>query len=69
MGGGGGGGRGGGGISSGRRASDHAERRRCAIVLATHLVQGGALEERDTDALLGWAVRTWRKCNCSNFNK
>ena len=31
--------------------------RRSAIVLATHLIRGGALEERDEDALLGWAVR------------
>lgn len=31
--------------------------RRSAIVLATHLIRGGALEVRDEDALLGWAVR------------
>lgn len=39
------------------RSGDPDARRRSAIVLATHLIRGGALEERDEEALLGWAVR------------
>ncbi|CAM9812805.1 unnamed protein product [Ectocarpus sp. 12 AP-2014] len=39
------------------RSGDPDAERKSAIVLATHLMRGGALEERDEDALLGWAVR------------
>ncbi|CAN0147301.1 unnamed protein product, partial [Scytosiphon promiscuus] len=39
------------------RSGDPDTRRRSAIVLATHLMRGGALEERDAEALIGWAVR------------
>ncbi|CAM9550164.1 unnamed protein product [Ectocarpus sp. 6 AP-2014] len=38
-------------------SGDPDAERKSAIVLATHLIRGGALEERDEDALLGWAVR------------
>lgn len=38
------------------RSGDPGAERKSAIVLATHLIRGGALEERDEDALLGWAV-------------
>ncbi|CAN0224154.1 unnamed protein product, partial [Ectocarpus sp. 4 AP-2014] len=72
-GGGGGGGGGATGFSGGRQGAgvqaghgvggglggsgDPDAERKSAIVLATHLIRGGALEERDEDALLGWAVR------------
>lgn len=39
------------------RYGDQSARRRSAIVLAMHLIRGGILEERDADAVLGWAVR------------
>lgn len=41
----------------GRSRGGPDAQRRSAIVLATHLIRGGSLEERDEDALLGWAVR------------
>lgn len=43
-------------MPGGARAVDQEVRRRCAIVLATHLIRGGGIEERDAHALLHWAV-------------
>ncbi|CAB1096440.1 unnamed protein product [Ectocarpus sp. CCAP 1310/34] len=56
------GGRQGAGVQAGHgsglgRSGDPDAERKSAIVLAMHLMRGGALEERDEDALLGWAVR------------